>query len=429
MAAISPMMIGAIAVLVILVFMSAMFSATETAFTSASRIKFKKMAEEGNKKAAKADRLLDNYERLLTTILVGNNLVNILASSISTFLFTEIYGPSGVAYATVIMLVVILICGEITPKCMAKADPEFFALKMTTIIGGIIFVLRPVTWIFEKMSQKITGAVIKKTGETPTLTEDELVIMVDEIEEEGELEKAESDLIKSAIVFDDKFVDEILTPRVDVVGIDKNSTMEEAKAKFIESGYSRLPVYEDTIDRIIGVIYSKDFYTRYFKTGGDAAITPIMRKVRFVPETATLAVALDEIQKSTVQMLVVVDDYGGTIGIVALEDILEELVGEIWDECDEVQYDIVKDDDGSYNVTGDANIHDLMDELGTKFDVCEYDGSNLGGYIQCRLQKPPIAGDCLTEGRVSFTVTSVRNKRVKLVKVTVDPEEETEDKN
>ena len=425
--AMSPLMIGAIAVLVVLVFMSATFSMTETAFTSASRIKIKKMAEEGDKKAAKAEKLLDNYERLLTTILVGNNLVNILASSISTFLFTMLFGAAGVGYATIIMLVVILIFGEITPKCMAKADAEHFTLKMTPMISAVVTVLRPVTWIFEKMSQKITNAVVKKAGETPTLTEDELVIMVDEIEEEGELEKAESELIKSAIVFDDKFVDEILTPRVDVVGIDKNSTMEEARTKFVESGYSRLPVYEENIDRIVGVIYSKDFYAKFFQVGPDAPISPYIRKVRFIPETATLAVALDEIQKSTVQMLVVVDDYGGTVGIVALEDILEELVGEIWDECDEVQYDIVKDDDGSYNVTGDANIHDLMDEIETKFDLGDYDGSNVGGFIQCRLQKPPIAGDSITAGNVSFTVTSVRNRRVKLVKVTVEPEEETEE--
>ena len=422
--AVDPVIIGSVAALAVLVLFSAMFSATETAFTSLNRIKLRKLAEEGNRRAAKANRLLDNYEKLLTTILVGNNLVNITASSLSTVLFTRLVGAEvGAVYATVIMLIVILACGEITPKCMAKARPEGFALWITPVISAISTVLTPLTWIFEKISQSVTDRVIRKNGESPTLTEDELVLMVDEIKEEGTLEEEESQLIKSAIRFDDKTVDSILTPRVDVTAIEKGSTMEETRNVFLQSGFSRLPVYDGTIDKIIGVVYSKDFFARYFLVGRDESIRPIIRRVRFIPESTTLAKALDEIQRSTVQMLVVVDDYGGTVGIVALEDILEELVGEIWDESDEIQHDIVSDVDGGFTVIGDADISDLMEEIGLRIPLGDYDGTTVGGYIQYRLQKPPIAGDTVREGRLELTVTSVRNRRVRLVKATVDPEE------
>ena len=422
--AVDPVIIGSVAALAVLVLFSAMFSATETAFTSLNRIKLRKLAEEGDRRAAKANRLLDNYEKLLTTILVGNNLVNITASSLSTVLFTRLVGAEvGAVYATVIMLIVILACGEITPKCMAKARPEGFALRITPVISAISTVLTPLTWIFEKISQTVTDRVVRKNGESPTLTEDELVLMVDEIREEGTLEEEESQLIKSAIRFDDKTVDSILTPRVDVTAIEKGSTMEETRNVFLQSGFSRLPVYDGTIDKIIGVVYSKDFFARYFLVGRDESIRPIVRRVRFIPESTTLAKALDEIQRSTVQMLVVVDDYGGTVGIVALEDILEELVGEIWDESDEIQHDIVSDADGGFTVIGDADISDLMEEIGLRIPMGDYDGTTVGGYIQYRLQKPPIAGDTVREGRLELTVTSVRNRRVRLVKATVDPEE------
>ena len=422
--AVDPVIIGSVAALAVLVLFSAMFSATETAFTSLNRIKLRKLAEEGDRRAAKANRLLDNYEKLLTTILVGNNLVNITASSLSTVLFTRLVGAEvGAIYATVIMLIVILACGEITPKCMAKARPEGFALRITPVISAISTVLTPLTWIFEKISQTVTDRVVRKNGEVPTLTEDELVLMVDEIREEGTLEEEESQLIKSAIRFDDKTVDSILTPRVDVTAIEKGSTMEETRNVFLQSGFSRLPVYDGTIDKIIGVVYSKDFFARYFLVGRDESIRPIVRRVRFIPESTTLAKALDEIQRSTVQMLVVVDDYGGTVGIVALEDILEELVGEIWDESDEIQHDIVSDADGGFTIIGDADISDLMEEIGLRIPLGDYDGTTVGGFIQYRLQKPPIAGDTVREGRLELTVTSVRNRRVRLVKATVDPEE------
>ena len=403
--------------LFILVILSATFSATETAYTGANKIKLKKAAEDGNKKARKALRLLENYDRLLTTILVGNNLVNILASSLCTFIFTQKFGSIGVAYATAFMLVVILAVGEITPKSLAKANAERFAIRMSGPLNIIIKIFLPITWIFERFTGSVARHTPSDSENSPTLTEEELRRMVDEIEEEGEIETAESDLIKSAMEFDDKSVSEILTPRVDIVAVDKTATMDELKEVFLHSGYSRIPVYNETIDTIVGVVYSKDFYTKYFQAEKDQRIGDLIRRVRFIPESTTVAKALSEIQRSSVQMLVVIDDYGGTVGIVALEDVLEELVGEIWDESDKVELDIVRDTDGGYTVLGDANINDLMEVLERKFDLEEYDGSTVGGFIQYKLQKMPITGDKLVVEGITMIVTSVRNRRVKLVKV------------
>lgn len=411
-----------IAGLAILVILSGMFSATETSFTSASKIKLKKMEEEGNAKATRTISLLEQYDKLLTTILVGNNLVNIMSSSLCTLIFTESFGSVGVMYATVFMLVVILTVGEITPKVLAKSRPEKFALLFTPMMLFVSKVFAPITWIFQKVSTSVTEAV-NDGDETPTLTEEELMIMVDEIEEEGELEETERDLIKSAIRFDDKTVAEILTPRVDILGVDRNATMGDVKSLFIHSGFSRLPVYEDTVDKIIGVVYSKDFFARYFMSNRDERIDSIIRRVRCIPESTSVATALSEIQKSTVQMLVVIDDYGGTVGIVSLEDVLEELVGEIWDESDEIEYDVVKDADGTFIAKGDANINNLMEEIERRFDLEDYDGSTIGGFIQYKLNRSPIIGDRISVESLDFTVTSVRNRRIKFVKINVrDPE-------
>ena len=412
--------------LVILVILSGMFSATETAYTGANRIKLKKAAEDGNKKAAKAVTLQESYDRVLTTILVGNNLVNILASSLCTYVFTESFGSIGVIYATLFMLVVILAVGEITPKSLAKANAERMAIAMAPVLSVLIVIFRPFTWIFEKFSSMVGKHAPSDSEDSPTLTEEELRIMVDEIEEEGEIEAAESTLIKSAMEFDDKSVSEILTPRVDIVAVDKSISMEELKEVFLRSGYSRIPVYNETIDKIVGVVYSKDFYAKYLKGEKDTKVSGIIRRVRFIPESTTVAKALAEIQRSSVQMLVVIDDYGGTVGIVSLEDVLEELVGEIWDESDVVELDIVKDTDDSYTVMGDANINDLMEALERRIDVEEYDGSTVGGFIQYKLQKMPITGDRITVGDVTMIVTSVRNRRIKLVKVTVEEPEESD---
>ena len=412
------LVIAASVALFFLIVLSAFFSASETAYTSVSKIRLKNLVNDGNKKAERALKLAEEYEKLLTTILVGNNLVNILASSICTWLFAAFFGDWSVIAATLFMLLVLLTFGEITPKTLAKRNPEKIAMFFARPLSFFIIVFSPISFCFRALSGSLS---YEDESEQPTLTEEELSVMIDEIEGEGVLEKSESELIKSAIEFDDKQVSEILTPRVDVVAVDKTATMEDLKNVLLTSGFSRIPVYDGTIDRIIGVVYAKDFYSRYFEYA-NMRMEDLMRPVKFIPETTTVARTLTEIQKSMVQMIVVVDSYGGTVGIVSLEDILEELVGEIWDESDEVQYSIVRESDGSYAVLGEANIFDMMEEIGVEFDTGGYDDHTVGGYIQYRLNRIPVKGDRVENDEVKMIVRSVRNRRVKMVQVTVKKE-------
>lgn len=411
--------IASVFALLFLTAASAFFSSSETAYTSANKIKLKNLMNEGDKKAEKALSMIEDYDRLLTTILIGNNIVNIAASTICTWLFTIEFGEVGVVIATVFMVVVLLILGEITPKTLAKTDPERIAMAYSGLLSAIMTVLKPLAYVFMALSRRLS-----KNKDIPTLTEEELVVMIDEIEGEGTLEKTESELIKSAIEFDDKQVSEILTPRVDIVGIEKNASMGELKDLLISSGFSRIPVFDGTIDRIIGVIYAKDFYQRYFENKG-GKLEDIMRPVKFIPETATVAKALSEIQKSMVQMIVVIDSYGGTVGIVSLEDVLEELVGEIWDESDEVKQYILRESDGSYAVLGDADIDDVMSELGVEFDLGDYDDHTISGYLQYKLNRIPVKGDRIEDDKVKMIVSSVKNRRVRMVHITVKPQTET----
>lgn len=409
------LLVACIFLMVILVACSAFFSASETAFTGMNRIKIKNMANDGNKKAAKVLEISDNFDKLLTTILVGNNFVNIFASSLMSWICSYwLPSFSSVIISTLVTLFVILLFGEITPKTLANNNPETWALRSVGVLSVLITIFSPITYFFNKPKQILAG-----DGEDePTLTEDELVVMVDEIEEQGELEKTESELIKSAIEFDDRKVSEILVPRVDIFAVDKNTGSEELKDKILKSGFSRIPIYDGSIDKIIGVVYRKDFFKYYFETP-DFQITECMRPVKFIPETATLQYALNELQKSMVHMLIIVDEYGGTLGIITMEDVLEELIGEVYDETDEVQNPIVMEPDGSYTALGEADVHEIMEFIGTEFDLGEYDGTNVSGFIQYKMNRIPLKDDIVNMDGIKFVVRSVRKRRVKLLKIIV----------
>jgi len=414
-----------IVAMAILVILSGMFSATETSFTSASKIKLMKIEEEGNKKATKTIHLLENYDKLLTTILVGNNLVNIMSSSLCTFIFTEMFGAMGVMISTVFMLVVILAVGEITPKSLAKSAPEKFALFFTPFISIVAKIFSPITWVFQKFSSIVNKCA--NTGEdTPTLTEEELMIMVDEIEEEGELEEAESDLIKSAIRFDDKCVSEILTPRVDIVGIEKRATMDEVKKLFIRSGFSRLPVYEDSIDNIIGVLIEKDFYYHllYEKSTN---IREVLKPVIYTSPQVKISSLLKQFQTSKSHMAIVVDEYGGTQGIITMEDILEELVGEIYDEHDRVIEYYKKLDDNTYLVKADEDIDEMFDHFAIENDE-DYEFNTVSAWVIDILDKIPVKGDSFDFRNMHVEVTDADSKKVNEIKITFKKEEEEKDK-
>ena len=293
-----------------------------------SSVRLKNKAKEGDRAASRTLRLVEDYDRTLSTILVGNNLVNIASSALCTMLFTQLFGPAGAGYATLAMTVFILLCGEITPKSYAKEHADALSLKVTPFLSAVKWVLTPVNFLFMKWRGLMDRMSRAEKG--PAITEDELMVMVEEIEKEGTLEKDESKLIQSAIEFDDMSIREILTPRVDVAMVEDAATPQEIISVFRESRHSRLPVYHETVDNVVGFLYEKDFYHAYLDNP-QVSVKSIMRKVLFVPETMKISVLLSALQKAKGHLAVVVDQHGGMAGIVTMEDVLEQLVGDIWD--------------------------------------------------------------------------------------------------
>lgn len=396
------------AIIVILIICSAFFSLTETAFTSVNRVRLKKMANEGDKKAEKTLSMLENYDKFLTTNLIGVNIVNVASTSVASLMFIGIFstneGLASIVNIVVMTLVSLTFC-EVIPKSVAKKNPEKWCLKTCGIFGVLMKLFSPVSWLFTKLT-----AAIGKDDSTG-MTEDELEVMVDECAGDGVLEQSESDLIKSAIRFDDIQVSEVYVPRMDIVAIDVSADPKELGEKFTVSGYSRIPVYDKSIDNIIGVAYSKEFFTNEY-LGVKFSIRDIVKPVKYVPDTMSIANILNDFQKSKMHMAVVLDSYGGTMGIVTMEDLLEELVGDIWDESDEIQQDVVKVNEDTYIVEGTANIYDIMEGFGRKFDPEDYDDYSVTGYICYKLGRPPNRGDKVETEDVEITVRSVKGRRV-----------------
>ncbi|MBR3609958.1 MAG: HlyC/CorC family transporter [Oscillospiraceae bacterium] len=397
--------IGTIIVMGILVMMSAYFSATETAFNSLNITKLKIAAEHGDKGAVLMLKLIDDYNRLLTTILVGNNIVNIALSSIATVFFIELIGGDiGATVSTAVITVVVLIFGEITPKSVAKESPEAFARFSAPIINFLAVILTPINFIFS-MWKKLVSLVFKSSGEQ-AVTEEELLSMVDEVESSGVIDEQESELIRNAMELNENDAADIATPRVDIEAVGKDWTKEEVAEVFVETGYSRLPVYVDSIDNIIGIIHRTDFYNNYdMENIADTMLT----KPIFVPTTMKLGALLKLLQKNKCHMAVVTDEYGGTYGIVTMEDILEELVGEIWDEHDEIEEDM-SENKGVYTVSGSMDPEELFEEL--EMDIDEVPYATLSGWIMDELNKVPEEGDTFNSNGYKFTVESVDGMRV-----------------
>ncbi|MBR2254634.1 MAG: HlyC/CorC family transporter [Candidatus Methanomethylophilaceae archaeon] len=391
-----------------LIAFSALFSMSETAFTSVSAVRLKMMAKDGDQKAERSIRILDNYNKFLTTILIGNNLVNIAATSIATVAFSILLGMStGSVTSTVVMTISVLICGEIIPKSLARANPEKWCIRLCSLISVIETVLSPLSWMFIKM----TDFINRHQDAPATITEDELEVMIDEIEDEGVLEKSESDLIKSAIRFDDIQVSETYIPRMDIVAIDASSSLDELGRVFADSGFSRIPAYDGTIDNIVGVIYAKEYFSKRFDDR-ISSIREIIRQILYVPESMSIATVMAEFQKSKIHMAVVLDANGGTMGIVTMEDILEELVGDIWDESDVVQHDYVKNEDGTLTVKGTANIYEIVEMLDRELDPGDYEDYSVTGYIIYKLGRAPMRGDVVVCDGFTINIKVVKGRRV-----------------
>ncbi|HIR85120.1 MAG TPA: HlyC/CorC family transporter [Candidatus Galloscillospira excrementavium] len=408
-----------IAVIVVLVICSAYFSATETAFTSLNRVRLRSKAESGNKRAALALRMGDDYDRLLSTILVGNNVVNLTASSLGTVLFIRLIGEgTGPTVSTVVITIVVLVFGEVTPKSMAKEFPEAFAMFSAPILRVLMVVLTPVTFLFS-LWKKLLSRLFHK-GEDSGITEEELMTMVDQAEDEGGLDQHESDLIRSAITFHDLEVESILTPRVDIVAVEDTDSMDEVASTFAESGYSRLPVYHEDVDDIIGVIHEKDFHAARYH--GQSDLAALVSPVLYTTGNTKISELLRILQQEKAHMAIVVDEYGGTEGLCTLEDIVEELVGEIWDEHDEVVEEFQKQPDGSYLISCNADLTDLYDLFSIKG---ECDANTVSGWVMECIGRIPAEGDRFQSDGLDVTVTKVDHRRVLEIRVVVLPREET----
>ena len=420
-------------IIIFCVVMSAYFSATETAFSTFNRIRMKNLAEKGNKNAARVIKLADNYDTLLSTILIGNNIVNILASTLATLFFAGIFINSSTVtedlsatISTIVMTLVVLIFGEITPKTVAKQAPEKFALFSAPLINALLYVFIPLSFIFKKW-QNLIGRLFKHDDDQG-MTEEELISIIEEAEEGGNIDEEESTLIKSAIEFNDLEVGDIFTPRIDITAIKLGSDKEELAKLFSESGYSRIPVYEEDLDNITGIVYYKDFYTTAY--GRDTSIEEIIKPVIYVTKTQKINDLLKDLQEKQLHLAVVTDEYGSTAGIVTLEDILEEIVGDIWDEHDEVVEEIKQVGEKEYIISGKANIEKVFDELDVDFDEEEMDSLTVSGWVMDVLGKVPEEGDSFEALGLCVDVVKMDGRRVEdlhIVDARVDEDEEEED--
>lgn len=409
----------------ILVLCYSFFSAAETAFSSLNKIKIKSLANAGNKRAEKTYELTENFSKLLTTILIGNTIVNVVSASLATVFFTNLLQGKGVTVSSIVMTLVIMIIGEILPKNIAKFIPEKFAMSSTPILRFLVWIFTPLTFIFRYVEKLIASMF---GGESETYSTDEFITMVEEANEDGDIEDHEADLITNALEFNDLDVGEILTPRIDVVAVDIGDyTIEEIELKYRDSGFSRLPVYEDSIDNIIGVLIEKDFYYHLFYEKS-TDIRNILKDVIFTSPQVKISSLLKQFQTSKTHMAVVVDEYGGTQGIITMEDILEELVGEIYDEHDEVIEYYKKLDDNVYLVKADVDYEDMFEHFGIDFDE-EYEFNTTSAWVIDMLDKIPVKGDSFDFRNMHIEVTDADSKKVNVIKITFKKEgEETKDR-
>lgn len=414
-----------IILIIVLVALSAFFSASETALSSANKIRLKSMADNGSKGAERALKVIKKYDKTITTILIGNNIVNIACSSIATLLTislltnisAEFASAWGSLISTVATTLIVLTFGEVLPKSIAKDHAEGLSIAISAPISLLIFIFTPFSAFFILMKKGVSK--LFRTKETVSMTEEELKVIIDEIEDEGVLETQESILVRSALEFDEITVDEIITPRVRVVAVENTASVDEVRAKFLAEEYSRMPVYEKTLDNIIGTITEKDFFKAYEKHGSDFAISSILQETIYLPQMLKISEVLRNMQKEKCHLAVVLDQHGGTLGIVTMEDILEELVGEIWDESDEVRCPVTAIDDRTFEVYGEVSLNSLRRFFNTRdIDVeIESEANTVAGWVLELFGSIPKSGDAHTTDSFKITVLEAVTPRVNKIRI------------
>ena len=414
--------------LVILIALSAFFSASETAYTTVNKIRLQNYVDAGSKKAKTALFIAENYDRTLTTILIGNNIVNIGASSIATLLFVKLFGPSGAAISTAVMTILILIFGEVLPKSFAKESSEKFALAFSRPLRILMTVFWPVVFLFIQLKKVAKHISPIKEEETPTVTEQELKLIVESIEDEGVLEKQESELVQHALEFDEKTVQEVLTPRVDMTTLDIEDDLQTNIGLVLTERFSRIPVCRGTSDRIIGILHTKDLLEALVR--GDAIdLASMVQPAFFVYKTKKLSSLLADFKRNKTHVAIVTDDYGGTVGMVTMEDLLEELVGDIWDEDEEIIRDFVRIDSQHFLISGDLTIRELFDHLDLPFSNLESNHTSCGGWALEALGHIPQAGEAFRFKNMTLTIQEMDDQRVKKLSVYLAPQPEEEEKS
>ncbi len=415
-------------VIAILVLLSAFFSATETAFSFVNKIRIQHSVDNGNKKAKNALYVIENFDNALTTILICNNIVNLSCSSIATVLCLNLFGDMGSAIATGATTLLVLTFGEVIPKCLAKEHCDAFTLKTAGLLRVLMFILKPFVFVFLKLKSlalKIAGG----SEDSPSVTENELKYIVESIEEEGVLEESESEMVRSALDFDEKTAEEILTPRVDVTFINISDSQEKIKDIIIENRYSRIPVYEETVDHIVGILHTRD-YLESLADGKAPDLRDIMQTPYFVFRTQQLSKILNAFKRTKIHLAIVTDEYGGTLGIVTMEDLLEEIVGEIWDEDEEIEHNYYKIGKGEFLVNGDIELDDLLALFDMDEDAIESDSVTVGGFILEHAGTIPHKRQSIEADGFRFTVMEVKDQRIIRVvvkKLDTESEEQTEE--
>lgn len=406
-----------VTIIILCIFLSSYFSATETAFSSANKIKLKNLAGKGNKRADLVLRLSERYDKLISTILIGNNIVNILASSLATILFIDLLGEDkGPTVATIILTFVVLLFGEITPKTLAKQYPETFAMFSAPIINLFMKILIPFVFLFSLWNKLLEK--IFKVKEDTGITEEELLTIVEEAESSGNIDIEDKELIETVIEFNDVCVGDIYTPRVDIASIDINTSKEDILNIFKETAFSRLPVYGDSIDNVVGILNYKDFYNLEYEH-----ISEILKPTVCVIKSKKINDLLKELQKEKIQIAVVINEFGETIGIVTVEDILEELVGEIYDEHDEVEELVTKVKDDEYIISGYASLHNLTDVLEIENDNIQ----TVSGFVMELFERIPEEKEIFENEKMKIEVLSMNNRRIEQIRLNIKEELVTEE--
>ena len=409
-----------ILIMVCLVIFSAYFSATETAFSCLNKTRLKTMAEKGDKRAATTLALAERYDTLLSTILIGNNIVNIAMASIGTMMFLKLIADEDLAatVSTAVVTVVVLIFGEITPKSIAKDMPERFAMFSTPLLQLFIWVLAPLNFLFGLWKKLVSSLV--KVEDTEKMSQEELLMLVEEVEQDGTIDTDEGDLLRNAIEFTGQKAEDILTHRTDLVCVSLEDTREEVARVFFESRFTRLPVYNQTIDNIVGILHMKDFFTA--DGISQKPMEELMTEPLYIQESLLIDDLLKEFQTNKTHIAVVVDEYGGTVGIVTMEDIFEELVGEIWDEHDEIVEEFRQLSDTAYLVDCMVDFEDFAEFFGIEDET---DNRSLGGWVMEKLDKIPEVADAFTFDNLTVEITEVDSHRATYIQVTVIPAEDS----